>query len=158
GLPPCTCPSRKIFFATALIASGNALSLIASSMSGVSSSMAVFGRPLLTASSTFFHLAARDAASPKLAARRRAVPAAGAGARRRSGGERRDSGGERGERSTANVTVDVIPAGGAGGRYRGVTMGEPAPLRRLRFAATRCYFPNTSLKAACIVAQDFSSA
>ena len=39
----------------ALIASGYAFSLIAPSMMGFNASMAVFGRPLLTASSTFFH-------------------------------------------------------------------------------------------------------
>src|SRR5262245_51029873 len=56
-------PSRAIFLAIALTASGYALSFMADSMMGSSSWTAVFGRPLLTASSTFRHCAPRGGGS-----------------------------------------------------------------------------------------------
>src|SRR5262245_59183027 len=51
--------SRTIFLHAALMASGYALSSSADLMMGSSSLMAVLGRPLRTASSTFFHCSGR---------------------------------------------------------------------------------------------------
>src|SRR5438067_432999 len=59
GLLPWMFPSKAIFLATALIASGYALSFMADSMMGSNSATAVFGSPLRTASSTFFHRSGR---------------------------------------------------------------------------------------------------
>src|SRR5437879_4712302 len=62
GLLPWMFPSRTIFRAMALVASPHALSLSARWMIGSNFSIAVFGRPLLMASSTSFHSGSREAA------------------------------------------------------------------------------------------------
>ncbi len=75
GLFPSMFPSSVIFLAMALIASGYALSLMADSMIGSSSVMAVLGSPLFTASSTFFQRSARGGCAAVCEVTTRTTPA-----------------------------------------------------------------------------------